>query len=75
MIEILAFSTDGLRRDATEVEGWGAGNEAAQMRWAADEIERLRAALRINCLRQGGTHADADHVVFPTDITTKGPSK
>lgn len=45
MIEILAFSTDGLRRDAVEVEGWGAGNEAAQMRWAADEIERLRADL------------------------------
>jgi len=38
----LAFSVVGLRRDANEIEACGGGNEAAHMRWAATEIERLR---------------------------------
>ena len=42
-IEGLAFSVEGLRRDADEIEAWGAGNEAAAVRWAAAEMERLRA--------------------------------
>lgn len=42
-IEGIAFSVEGLRRDADEIEACGGGNEAAQMRWAADEIERLSA--------------------------------
>lgn len=42
-IEGLAFSVEGLRRDADEIEASGGGNEAAQMRWAANEIERLQS--------------------------------
>jgi hypothetical protein len=45
-IEGLAFSVDGLRRDADEIEACGNGNEAAQMRWAADEIERLQERVK-----------------------------
>ena len=45
-IEGLAFSVEGLRRDADEIEACGGGNEAAGMRWAAGEIERLRKAAR-----------------------------
>lgn len=41
-IDMLAFSVEGLKRDADEMAGWGAGNEAAHVRWAAAEIERLR---------------------------------
>lgn len=46
IINGLAFSVEILRRDADEIEACGGGNEAACMRWAADEIERLRALLR-----------------------------
>lgn len=45
-IEGLAFSVEGLRRDADEMESCGAGNEADGLRWAADEIDRLRASAR-----------------------------
>lgn len=53
IIDGLAFSIEGLKRDADEIEACGAGNEAAQMRWAAAalaeaqaEIARLRGALK-----------------------------
>lgn len=45
-IEGIAFSIEGLRRDADEIEACGGGNEAATMRWAAARIAELEAALR-----------------------------
>jgi hypothetical protein len=45
-IHAIAFSIEGLRRDADEIAGWGGGNEAAMVRWAADEMERLSGLLR-----------------------------
>ena len=42
----LASLPTQLRVDADEMNGWGAGNEAEHARQAADEIERLRAALK-----------------------------
>lgn len=51
------FAKLGLNRDtllakmaeaATEIAGWGAGNEAATMRAAMDEIIRLRAKAQTN---------------------------
>lgn len=55
MIEIrgLAFSVDGLRRDADEIEACGGGNEAAHMRWAANELDRLRGLLTANGIDPG----------------------
>lgn len=47
-IDGLAFSVEGLLRDAEEIAGWGAGNEAAQVRWAASELVRLHGLLRAN---------------------------
>lgn len=44
-IEGLALSVEGLLRDADEIEACGGGNEAAMMRWAADEIKGLEADL------------------------------
>lgn len=52
-IDGLAFSVEGLRRDADEIELCGGGNEAACMRWAAGEIERLRGVIRVNAMRWG----------------------
>lgn len=42
-IEGIAFSIEGLRRDADEIEACGGGNEAAHMRWAAARIAELEA--------------------------------
>ena len=39
--EGIAFSIEGLRRDADEIEACGGGNEAAHMRWAAARIADL----------------------------------
>lgn len=43
LIEGIAFSIEGLRRDADEIEACGGGNEAAHMRWAAARIAELEA--------------------------------
>jgi hypothetical protein len=45
VIDGLVFSVEQLRLDADEIAACGGGNEAMCMRWAADEITRLRAAL------------------------------
>jgi hypothetical protein len=39
------MDTQALRNDADEIEACGGGNEAARLRLAAAEIERLRSAL------------------------------
>jgi hypothetical protein len=39
---------------------------------AADEIGRLRAIIRVNALRAGGTHAQIDTVVFPSPPSPTG---
>lgn len=40
-IKGLTFSIESLLRDAEHLEGCGAGNEAAAIRWAVAEIKRL----------------------------------
>ena len=54
-----------LRTDADEMNGWGAGNKAEHARQAADEIERLRAVIRVNMLRLDFTisHEEIDRVI------------
>jgi hypothetical protein len=37
---------------------------AAGLRWQRDEIARLRAIIRVNGLRAGGTHAEIDEVIY-----------
>ncbi len=41
----LADLSDQLRRDADEMNGWGAGIEAEHARQAADELERLQCII------------------------------
>jgi hypothetical protein len=43
----LTSLVDQLRIDATEIAGWGAGNEAEHIRQGADEIEQLREQVRL----------------------------
>lgn len=49
---------------------YGTWITVAELNEAADEIERLRAAFRVNALRAGFTHADVDAVLFPVDKQT-----
>lgn len=45
IIDGIAFSIEGLKRDADEIEACGAGNEAAQMRWAAAALSEAQATI------------------------------
>jgi hypothetical protein len=51
------------RADSYDQSGPSASHTADLLREAADEIERLRAALRVNGLRWGHTDAEIDAVL------------
>ena len=66
-------------RDASEastVRGlkWGGHYLSNHLRDAANEIERLRAIVRVNALRNGSAHGEIDHVLFGSYLSAPAGS-
>jgi len=63
-------------REASEADHvrntkWGGHYIANHLRDAANEIERLRAIIRVNALRAGASHAQVDHILFDSYLSER----